>query len=146
MGRTNAIKEKEGLWEVHEQLLSKSAALQARLKEADDEQSRLQQLSAECAALKDKLHFAQTEREELMSLRARIEGQLQETRDKCSALEEQLRSTRVETFSVVCIYTYIMPFVECTRSAGQRILHNSPPGVTPKQKQFESPKILWSQF
>ena len=33
LGRTSAVKEKEGLWEVHEQLLSTSAALQARLKE-----------------------------------------------------------------------------------------------------------------
>ena len=55
MGRTNAVKEKEGLWEVHEQLLSKSAALQARLREADDSKSRLQELNVECAVLKDKL-------------------------------------------------------------------------------------------
>ena len=33
LGRTSAVKEREGLWEVHEQLLSTSAALHARLKE-----------------------------------------------------------------------------------------------------------------
>ena len=46
------------------------------------------------------LQFAKTEREELMSLRAKIEGQLQESRDRCSTLEEQLKTYQVETFSV----------------------------------------------
>ncbi len=45
------------------------------------------------------LQFAKTEREELVSLRAKMEGQLQESRDRCSTLEEQLKTYQVETLS-----------------------------------------------
>ena len=62
---TSAVKEKEGLWEVQQQLLPKLAALQARRREADDSTSRLQE-NVECVVLKDKLQSAKTEQEELM--------------------------------------------------------------------------------
>ena len=65
-GRTSAVKEKDGLWEVHEQQLPKLAALQARRREADDSKSSLQE-NVEYAVLKDKLQPAKTERGELVN-------------------------------------------------------------------------------
>ena len=62
------------------------------------------------------LQFAKTEREELMSLRAKIEGQLQESRDRCSTLEEQLKTYQVETFSVRSMFMsglHHMPIPRC---------------------------------
>jgi hypothetical protein len=83
-GWTSAVREKEGLWEVQEQLLPKLDALQARRREADFSKSRLQELAparrreaddsksrlqenVQCAVLKDKLLSAKTEREEFMN-------------------------------------------------------------------------------
>jgi ElaB/YqjD/DUF883 family membrane-anchored ribosome-binding protein len=60
------------------------------------------------------LQFTKTEREELMSLRAKIEGQLQESRDRCSTLEEQLKTYQVETFSVRYIFVWVAAHADST--------------------------------
>ena len=55
LAKSSALSEKEGLWEVHERLVAKSARLQAQLKEAEDDCSRLQEQGAERSSLQEKL-------------------------------------------------------------------------------------------
>jgi hypothetical protein len=45
---------------------------------------------------------------------AKIEGQLQESRDRCSTLEEQLKTYQVETFSVRYIFVWVAAHADST--------------------------------
>ncbi len=91
LAKSSALSEKEGLWEVHERLVAKSARLQAQLKEAEDDCSRLQEQGAERSSLQEKLKHIQAERDELMVHKSKLEGQLLESKSKIASLEDELK-------------------------------------------------------
>jgi chromosome segregation ATPase len=91
LAKSSALSEKEGLWEVHERLVATSARLQAQLKDAEDDCSRLQEQSAERSALKEKVKHVQAERDEQMVQISKLEGQLLESKSKVASLEDELK-------------------------------------------------------
>lgn len=76
LAKSSALSEKEGLWEVHERLVAKSARLQTQLKDAEDECGRLQEQSAERSALHEKLKHLQAERDDLVVQNSKSAGEV----------------------------------------------------------------------